>query len=146
MRQKGFVFIELLTVVAIISVLVAVAIPAYTDYVQRSRISEGLSLALPIRVAVSQFYAQHGRLPQDNAETGIVAAEQLKGQYVSQIAVQQGTITIQFNHPQNLDGTTLHLEPQIQYAYPLGSIFWHCRGGKNMQAAYLPTSCKGGNR
>lgn len=43
--NKGFTLIELMTVVAIIGILAAVALPAYQDYTVRSRVAEGVSLA-----------------------------------------------------------------------------------------------------
>ena len=50
--QQGFTLIELMIVVAIIGILAAVALPAYQDYTIRAKVTEGLSLASPLRVAV----------------------------------------------------------------------------------------------
>ncbi len=61
--QKGFTLIELMIVVAIIAILAAIAISQYQDYVIRSQVSEGSSLADGVKTAVGEFFNNYGRFP-----------------------------------------------------------------------------------
>lgn len=44
MKRKGFSLIELMMVIAIISLIAVIAIPAYNNYILKSKVSEGISL------------------------------------------------------------------------------------------------------
>lgn len=55
-RTKGFTLIELMIVVAIMGILSAIAIPAYTDYVTRSKIPEATSNLADLRVRMEQHF------------------------------------------------------------------------------------------
>jgi len=58
--QKGFTLIELMIVVAIIGILAALAIPAYTDYTIKSRVSEGASLVGAPKTAMEVYWSENG--------------------------------------------------------------------------------------
>jgi len=60
--QKGFTLIELMIVVAIIGILAALAIPAYTDYTIKSRVSEGASLTGAFKTAIEVYWSENGTL------------------------------------------------------------------------------------
>lgn len=54
--QRGFTLIELMIVVAIIGILSAIALPAYTDYIIRGRIPDATSNLAAKRVQMEQFF------------------------------------------------------------------------------------------
>jgi type IV pilus assembly protein PilE len=55
-RIFGFSLIELLVAVAIVSILAAVGIPSYRDYVKRGKLAEAYTNLASQRVKMEQFY------------------------------------------------------------------------------------------
>ena len=55
-RTAGFTLIELMIVIAVVSILMAVAIPSYKDYSTRGKIVEATSALSDGRVKMEQFF------------------------------------------------------------------------------------------
>jgi type IV pilus assembly protein PilE len=55
-KSNGFTLIEVMITVAIVAILSAVALPAYTDYVRRGKLTEAYSQLLGLRTQAEQYF------------------------------------------------------------------------------------------
>ncbi|ROH93392.1 prepilin-type N-terminal cleavage/methylation domain-containing protein [Stagnimonas aquatica] len=138
-KQQGFTLIELMIVVAIIGILAAIAIPAYQDYIIRSKVTEGLNLASASKTAVAEYFQTKGTLPGDNATAGVVSANSITGNNVKSVGIgTNGVITITYSGETALNTKTLLLTP----ATTNGAVKWTCSTGGDLAGKYRPSSCR----
>ncbi|HEX6267539.1 MAG TPA: type IV pilin protein [Burkholderiales bacterium] len=68
-RAGGFTLMELMITVAIVAILAAVALPSYTNYVQRGKITEAVSTLSELRLRAEKYFADN-RSYQPNPPSG----------------------------------------------------------------------------
>ncbi|EMT2539707.1 pilin [Neisseria gonorrhoeae] len=147
--QKGFTLIELMIVIAIVGILAAVALPAYQDYTARAQVSEAILLAEGQKSAVTEYYLNHGKWPENNGDAGVASASTIKGKYVQKVEVANGVVTAQMASTgvnKEIKGKKLSLWARRQD----GSVKWFCgqpvtrndAAGNAIETKHLPSTCR----
>jgi type IV pilus assembly protein PilA len=145
-NSKGFTLVELMAVVAIVSVLATVALSAYTDYVIRSKVSEGMSFMAEAKTSVSEYYYTNKILPTSNNQAGLPTVEDYsKHDYIRRLELTTaapGVITVTFKLVgTSSDGKELQLTPLTRG----GLINWECLPPEDngISRNRVPPNCRG---
>ena len=90
--MRGFTMIELLMTVAVIAILAAVALPNYTEYIQRSKIIEATNKLAEHRVRMEQYF-QDNRSYANADACGIADPAYVAGKDAFKVACSGATAT-----------------------------------------------------
>jgi len=136
-KQQGFTLIELMIVIAIIGILAAVAIPAYTDYLKRAKVAEAVNLLMGLKAPAEEYWAVETTAP-------LLAKDHLgevttKGKYTATIVDRTGG---HFGFKATMQDGSLGVEPALVYKDEAGTDTWFCGNDAATGDQFLPASCR----
>jgi len=136
--QQGFTLIELMIVVAIVGILAAIALPAYQDYVVRSKLSEAEAAVAACKTTVAEYVSTHTTLPGNNTKAGcsVVAT-----QYVSSTSTGFDGTKISYVAPSTTTGANANCTLTLTPSNPTSAQITAWTGSNGGCATkYIPSS------
>ncbi|EMT9062344.1 pilin [Neisseria gonorrhoeae] len=91
----------------------------------RAQVSEAILLAEGQKSAVTEYYLNHGKWPENNGDAGVASASKIIGKYVKQVEVKNGVVTAQMassNVNKEIKDKRLSLWAKRED----GSVKWFC--------------------
>ncbi|ENW3170020.1 pilin [Neisseria gonorrhoeae] len=91
----------------------------------RAQVSEAILLAEGQKSAVTEYYLNNGKWPEDNDKAGVASSSSIKGKYVKSVTVAKGVVTAQMKSDgvnKEIKGKRLSLWARRE----AGSVKWFC--------------------
>ncbi|ENW1209736.1 pilin [Neisseria gonorrhoeae] len=124
----------------------------------RAQVSEAILLAEGQKSAVTEYYLNNGKWPEDNGNAGVASSSSIKGKYVKSVTVAKGVVTAQMKS----DGVNKEIKDKKLSLWAKrenGSVKWFCgqpvtRNGDNddvnadgtdnkkIDTKHLPSTCR----
>ncbi|ENW2632478.1 hypothetical protein IMW58_001818, partial [Neisseria gonorrhoeae] len=124
----------------------------------RAQVSEAILLAEGQKSAVTEYYLNNGKWPENNGDAGVASSDKIKGKYVESVTVAKGVVTAQMassNVNNEIKGKKLSLWARRQD----GSVKWFCgqpvkranaddkddvakAGNDKIDTKHLPSTCR----
>ncbi|EMT1006004.1 pilin [Neisseria gonorrhoeae] len=126
----------------------------------RAQVSEAILLAEGQKSAVTEYYLNHGKWPENNTSAGVASSSDIKGKYVQSVTVANGVVTAQMASTgvnKEIQGKRLSLWAKRED----GSVKWFCGqpvkrddaktgaddvtdddGNEKINTKHLPSTCR----
>ncbi|HFA5148805.1 TPA: pilin, partial [Neisseria gonorrhoeae] len=91
----------------------------------RAQVSEAILLAEGQKSAVTEYYLNNGKWPEDNDKAGVASSSSIKGKYVKSVTVAKGVVTAEMKSDgvnKEIKGKRLSLWAKRED----GSVKWFC--------------------
>ncbi|ENX8676164.1 pilin [Neisseria gonorrhoeae] len=91
----------------------------------RAQVSEAILLAEGQKSAVTEYYLNHGKWPENNGDAGVASSSSIKGKYVKEVKVENGVVTATMKS----DGVNKEIKDKKLSLWAKrenGSVKWFC--------------------
>ncbi|EPH8873573.1 pilin [Neisseria gonorrhoeae] len=120
---------------------------------------EAILLAEGQKSAVTEYYLNHGKWPENNTSAGVASpASNIKGKYVQSVTVTNGVVTAQMK-PSGVNNEIKDKKLSLWAKRQDGSVKWFCgqpvtrtgdnddtvadaKDGKEIDTKHLPSTCR----